>query len=101
MIVNLLLEKNVFPASEWRDFLKNYNINWHKTKHNEKANSWNPIEKKGFVIWVSWAHIWHHENSWYWRVILELANKKSEDGIKLLKSIQSEAIHAFDFRESI
>ncbi len=101
MIVTLYSDQNEFPQSDWSDFLKNYKINWHKTKSNDDANIWYPIEMKGYVIWVSVAHICYIEQSRFWRIIIELKNDNNEEGLKLLKSIKAEAMDEFNFTDSI
>ena len=96
MEISLITDKKEFPDSDWREFLKCYDINWHKTRSNSKANIWHPIERKGFVIWVSDAHIFYIDNKLFWRVIIELKKSENVEGQKLFNEIKREAIKAFD-----
>jgi len=96
MEVKLITDKNEFPDSDWREFLKYYDIDWHKTKSNEEANIWYAIEGKGFIIWVSEAHVYHIEEKPLWRVIIELKGSNNIEGQQLFSEIKSEALSAFD-----
>ena len=87
--------QDTFPAWDWYEHLKSFNINRQKTKSTAECQIWRPVEGKGFIIWISEPHIAYRENKHYWRIGLSMNKTVPDEGKSVMDLMISSALEKF------
>jgi hypothetical protein len=83
--------ERVFPAMEWREYLRAFNIKWARTRSTELVPIWYAVEGNGYVVWVS-------EPRWtddHWRIGLAVSASAPQAAWAIVEEIASSALTRF------
>src|SRR6266705_5944205 len=83
----LTCEAKAFPGDRWRNYLKAFTVDRKQTRSTEVCHIWNPLLGPGFVVWISWPHIWHSGGKMCWRIIIESPTTLNEAGQRVLSEL--------------
>ena len=81
--VYLLWDNYSFPEAEWLEFLKAFNLNLYNKRTTRECPIWYSITGKGYTLWVSGVHLWLHDGTKFWRIIISCVENTNVDGIIL------------------
>src|SRR5688572_21362837 len=87
----LRYDERVFPASEWREYLRGFNIKWARRRSTELVPIWYAVEGKGYVVWVSEPR-WTED---HWRIGLAVTSSAPPAAGAIVEEIASSALLRF------